>query len=38
MVSKYMSFEVSKCNPEKRALEGKDCADDDEIEEFYSDI
>ena len=38
MIQQYFSLEISKCDPTARALEGKDCATDSEIETYYEDI
>lgn len=38
MLSQYFSLEISKCDPDKRALLGLDCATESEIDEFYKDI
>jgi hypothetical protein len=35
-VSSWFRLAVHKCNPERRALKGKTCASEEEINEFFT--
>lgn len=38
MEQSYFVFDIKRCDPDKQAVKGLDCATESEIDEFYLDI